>query len=191
MKTNPWLASALTLFSFCAYGQVSVSPAAVEPVVVERGAHHVVLQDVRLSVDDLGKTVAETNSFVLLTPGTSWLNPQTQQWEETKERFEITKEGYAVALQGPHQAILSPNIATPGAVSLVTPDGKRFTSHVYGISYFDPISGNSTLVAEVKDSIGELVAPNQVIYLDAFTDLLADVRGDLYKRRIRAGHHIA
>src|SRR6266566_1299745 len=143
MKTNSWLALALTLFSFCAYGQIAVSPTAVDPVVVERGPHHLVLQSVRPSIDALGQTVTETNSYLQLTPGLSWFNPQTKKWEETKEQFEITKEGYAVALQGPHQAILSPNIATPGAVSLVTPDGKRFSSHVYGISYYDPISGNS------------------------------------------------
>src|SRR6266566_5430933 len=176
MKTNSWLASALTLFSFCAYGQVSVSPPAVDPVVVERGPHHVVLQDVRVSVDDWGQTVAVTNSFVQLTPGLSWFNPLTQQWEETREQFQISKEGYAVALEGPHLAILKPNAATPDAVTLVTPDGKRFISHVYGISYFDPVSGDSALIAEVKDSIGELVAPNQVIYPNAFTDFQADVR---------------
>jgi hypothetical protein len=79
MKTNSWLASALTLFSFCAYGQVSISPAAVEPVVVERGAHHLLVQDVKLSVDAFGETVAETNSFVQLTPGVNWFNPRTKQ----------------------------------------------------------------------------------------------------------------
>ena len=31
-------------------------------------------------------------------------------------------------------------------------------------------------MAEVKDSIGELVGLNQVIYRDAFTDLKADIR---------------
>src|SRR5258705_13289933 len=113
MKTNSWLASALTLFSFCAYGQVSVPSAAVDPVVVERGPHYLLMQGVKLSVDAFGQTVAETNSFVQLTPGVSWFNPRTKQWEETREQFAITKEGYAVALQGPHQAILTPNIATP------------------------------------------------------------------------------
>ena len=89
MKTNSWLASALTLFSFCAYGQVSVSPPTVDPVVVERGPHHVVLQGVQLSVDAFGETVAETNSFVQLTPGLNWFNPQTQQCDRpTQDDFE-------------------------------------------------------------------------------------------------------
>ncbi len=176
MKTGSWLILANSVFLFCAHGQVAVSPTAADPVVIERGPHHLLLQGVKLSVDAFGQTVAETNSYVQLTPGISWFDPQTQQWEATKEQFEITKEGYAVALQGPHQAILGPNMATPDAVTLVTPDGKRFVSHVYGISYFDPVSGNSALIAEVKDSIGELVAPNQVIYPNAFTDFQADVR---------------
>ena len=74
MKTNSWLALALTLFPFCARGQIEVSPTAVNTVVVDRGPDHVVLQNVRTSVDTLGQTVAETNSFVQLTPGLSWLN---------------------------------------------------------------------------------------------------------------------
>src|ERR1051326_4686387 len=174
MKTNSRLLLALTLSPWCGLGQVSVSPSA--PVVVERGPHHIIVQSTRQSVDASGQPVVETNSYVQLTPGLSWLNPRTGQWEDTKEQFEITKEGYAAALQGPHQAVLTPNIAAPDAVAVVTPDGKRFISHVYGISYFDPLSGNSALIAEVKDSIGELVAPNQVIYPSAFSDLKVDVR---------------
>jgi len=85
MKTNSWLALALTLFPFCARAQIEVSPTAVNTVVVDRGPDHVVLQNVRTSVDTFGQTVAETNSYVQLTPGLSWFNPQTQQWEETKE----------------------------------------------------------------------------------------------------------
>ena len=45
-----------------------------------------------------------------------------------------------------------------------------------GLSYFDTASGQSVLIAEVKDSIGQLTAPNQVVYEDAFTDFKADVQ---------------
>jgi F5/8 type C domain-containing protein len=149
---------------------------ASETTVVERGPHYQTVQRVSLSVDASGQTMAETNSYVQLTPGLHWFNPETQQWEETIEGFEITPDGHAVARKGPHQAVLTPNIATPGAVDLLTSDGKRFQSHVLGLSYFDPVSGQSALIAEVTNSIGELVSPNQVIYPNAFTDFSADVR---------------
>ena len=147
-----------------------------QPVVVERGPHHQTVQTVRQFVDDLGRTVTETNSFVQLTPGLHWFDRRTEGWEETKEEFEIAPNGRALARSGQHQVVLSPNIATRGAVDLTTSDGKRFQSHVFGISYFDPSSGQSVLIAEVKDSIGELVAPNQVVFPDAFTDFHADLR---------------
>src|SRR5581483_10365632 len=48
-------------------------------------------------------------------------------------------------------------------------------SQVLGLSYFDAATGQSVLIAEVKDCIGK-VSGNQVIYEDAFTDFRADVR---------------
>ena len=45
-----------------------------------------------------------------------------------------------------------------------------------GLSYYDTASGNSVLIAEIKDCAGKLVAPNEVLYEDAFSGLDADVR---------------
>ena len=146
------------------------------PIVVERGPHHQVVQSVTLTRDEQGLLATLTNSFAQLTPGLNWFNPQTQAYEETQEKFEITRDGYAVAQRGPHKLILAPNVATSGAVDLLTSDGQRFRSHVFGISYFNPVTGQSELIAEVKDTIGELVATNQVVYPDAFTDFSADLR---------------
>ena len=42
------------------------------------------------------------------------------------------------------------------------------------------------MIAEVKDSIGTLVAPNQIVYSDAFTDILADYRITLSKAGVEA-----
>lgn len=147
-----------------------------ETTIVERGPHQQTVQTVKQFVDSSGQTVTETNTFVQLTPGLHWFDRRTQGWEETKEEFEIAPNGRAVARRGQHQVVLSPNITTRGAVDLITSDDKHFQSRVFGISYFDPITGQSVLIAEVKDSIGELVAPNQVIYPDAFTDFHADLR---------------
>ena len=95
------------------------------------------------------------------------------QWTESKEEIEVFAGG-AVARQAQHQAIFSPNIHVAGAIDLLTADGLRFRSHILGLSYFDAASGQSVLIAETKDSIGELIG-NQVSYKDAFTDFGADV----------------
>jgi len=96
------------------------------------------------------------------------------QWVDSKEEIELFQDG-AIARQGQHQVIFTPNINTAGAIDLLTPDG-RFRSHILGLAYTDAATGNSAMIAQIKDSTGQLVAPNQIIYADAFTDFQADIR---------------
>jgi hypothetical protein len=100
--------------------------------------------------------------------------------KETEEAI-VPYSGGAVASQGPHKVIFAPNLATAGAIDMQTADGLRLTSHVVGLSYLDPVSGAVAVIANVKDCAGQIVGGNQVIYSDAFTNLLADVRYT-YKR---------
>src|SRR5207249_2683163 len=75
-----------------------------------------------------------------------------------------------------HQVSFLSNLNSPGAVDLTLPDGQHLVSQVYGLSYYDYSSGQSVLIAEVKDSIGQLLASsNQVFYADAFSDFQAGV----------------
>jgi hypothetical protein len=98
------------------------------------------------------------------------------QWKETREVIEI-KDGVAVASYGPHKARFAPNLNSSGAIEVTTPDGKTIRSHVLGLAYDDPQTGKMILFSEVKDRIGKVVPPNQVIYEDAFTGgVKADVR---------------
>ena len=99
------------------------------------------------------------------------------QWVESQEVIELLQGGAgAIARQGPLNVVFSPNINTAGAIDMHTPDGKRFRSHVLGLAYMDAATGSNVMIAEVKDSTGQLVAPNEVIYPDAFTDYIADIR---------------
>jgi hypothetical protein len=72
--------------------------------------------------------------------------------------------------------IFANNLASAGAIRLQMSDGKELRSHVLGLSYYDNATGKSVLIAEVKDSQGQLFPPNVVVYPDAFTDFKADVR---------------
>ncbi|MGC8988754.1 MAG: hypothetical protein ACP5MD_01395, partial [Verrucomicrobiia bacterium] len=75
-----------------------------------------------------------------------------------------------------HQLILSPDLAEEGAVDLLTPDGVRLRSTILGLAVVDPESGKSAMLAELKSTRPEWIAPNQVLYPDAFDTLSADVR---------------
>jgi hypothetical protein len=141
--------------------------------VVERGPHHRVWQRVeRQSLPD-GRTIERVRSFTELGNGLHYL--KDGQWVESKEVFELFQDG-AIARQGPHQVILAPNLNSPAAMDVLAADGQRYQSVILGIGLFDSATGAAELIAETKDSIGLLVANNEVVYQDAFDGIAADVR---------------
>jgi hypothetical protein len=168
MKT---LIPAIVLFS-CA---VSCLAMGADYAVVERGPHYRVWQRVVPSADALGRASYTTNSYIELASGMHYCDPQSGQWMESQEVIEGYPGG-AVARQGQHKVIFANDLATAGAIDMQTPDGKRLTSHVLGLSYFDAATGTNVLIAEVTNCQGRILPPNQVIYADAFDGLKASVR---------------
>ena len=70
------------------------------------------------------------------------------------------------------------------AIDLLTPDGLHLQSHVMGLGFADPVSGKGVLLADLQDSIGQLLSSgNQVMYTNAFGGglLQADI---LYKQAV-------
>lgn len=164
MKTNSWMTSALCLLTLAA-GASGVLAAPSDPVIIERGPHHRVVER---RVGD------RKSSYTELATGLHYW--QDGQWADSREEIEIF-QGTALARQGQHQVIFAANLNSPGAIDLLAPDGKRFRSHILGLAYTDYVSGRSVLIAEVRDTIGAVLPPNQVIYQDAFAgDCVADVR---------------
>ena len=147
-------------------------PATTPDTIVSRDANSRVWERTVYEADASGSVVPQKNRYVELATGLHYW--ENDQWKESKEEIELYPGG-AIARQGQHKVIFAYNLATVGAIDLQTPDGLRLRSHILGLSYFDTDSGQSVLIAEVKDSIGELIAPNQVLYEDAFTDFKADV----------------
>jgi hypothetical protein len=115
----------------------------------------------------------QTKSYVELASGLHYW--KDGEWVESKEEIELFQGG-AVARNGQHQVIFAPNINSAGAIDLLTADGKRLRSHVLGLAYTDAATGQAVMIAEIKDSIGQLTAPNQITYPDTFTDFKADLR---------------
>ena len=103
MKTNPWLALALTLFSVCAYGQISMPLPASLPVIVEAGPHHRVWQT--LTVDEEGQTNA--SSYIEVATGLNFLDPATGEYRPSQESFQIAFDGSALATHGQHRVRLA------------------------------------------------------------------------------------
>ncbi len=90
------------------------------------------------------------------------------------EAIELEANG-AVARFGPHFVQFAADVSVPTAIDLTTPDGVRLRSTVLGLVYFDAATGKSTLLAELKSAVGELVAPDRVLYRGAFDGVSADI----------------
>ena len=144
-------------------------PAPTPYAVVSRDANSCVWERTVYELGPSGQAIASNNIAELRRISTSlnFWDSTAKQWQESQELIE-TFPGGAIARQGQHQVIFANNLATVGAIDMQTPDGKRLRSHILGLSYFDTASGQSVLIAEVKDSIGQLIAPNQVEGLDCF-----------------------
>jgi hypothetical protein len=141
--------------------------------VRERGPHHRVLERTVARAQGDGTTRNENERYVELASGMHY--EVNGAWVESREEIEIINDT-AVARHGAHQAVWSANANTAGAVTLISPDGQRFRSHVLGIAFTDRASGASVMLATIKDSIGVVVGANQVIYPDAFEGIKASIR---------------
>src|SRR5205823_7422019 len=142
--------------------------------VTERGQNYRIIRTTQAATNELGEATVKTNRYTEFQAGLYYLD-ENGQWQESQEVIELTAQG-AAAQHGAHKVFFSPNVNTTGAIDLLTPDQKRLRNNVLGIYLTDTSSSSTALIATVKDSVGELLAPNQVIYRDAFDGLKADMR---------------
>jgi hypothetical protein len=181
------LASVLTVAGVCFFAPSSQSqttppnsspPGAGKPSlpvptpyqIAERGANHQVWERYTFEKAQDGTLVAKPHRIVELATG---MNYQKQgQYVKSEEQIIPLPQGGAEAVQGQHQAYFAGDIYQ-GVIQLVTPDGKHLRGRPVGISYDD--GQNTVLIAQLTNSVGVLVSPNQVVYPNAFMGLKADL----------------
>jgi hypothetical protein len=142
------------LLVFCMHVQADAG-SRVRPssAVTERGLHHTVNEHVRV-VEKNGRQQSITNRYTTLATGLHRM--VNGELVEADPVIELHPDG-AIADKTQHKVKFLANINNwEGAIDLETPDGKRFLSRPLGVSYFDVASGNSILLAELKDSVGML-----------------------------------
>ena len=148
-------------------------PADTPYAVVERGADHKVWQRVTWTPDAFGFFTPVTNSYTELQ--TSMAHLVNGQWVDSSDQIQVTATG-AQATNSGHSVVFLGNINSAGAVSVTTPEGKRLTSNILGLTYFDTASSQSVWIGEIQDSVGQLLPTgNQAVFPDAFSGCLADV----------------
>ena len=148
----------------------TVLPASTPYSIVQRGANNRIWERTTYERAPDGTIVPKRHQYTELTSGMHYWN--NGQWVESKEEINVLPQGGAAATQGQHQ-IYFPGDIYLGVIDIVTPDGKHLKSRPMGISYDD--GNNTVLIAQLKDSVGVLVSPNQIVYPDAFTGFKADL----------------
>lgn len=121
-----------------------------------------------------GQVTVRTNvGYVETATGLNYLDPGSGQWLPAKEEIDGYPGG-GIATNGQTTVIFENNANTAVAVDMAV-GGKRWQSHVIGLSYLDLATGSNVLIAEVLDCQGVIVPPNSVVYQSAFTDFKADL----------------
>ena len=129
-------------------------------------------------------SISAADLFAMTNAGLSALSSATVEVNQAAasrilpQEIPTTDTG-AVAQWGPHKALFAANVNTRGAIQLLAPDRAGqllFQSHVLGLCYYDPSSGQSVLFANLQDSMGTVSLPGTVTYSNALAGTVADIR---------------
>ena len=152
----------------------SSSPSPSDYVCVKRGPHYKNWQRSTLETNQFG--IIRTNQEAYTELATGLCHLENQQYVDSVEEIDAVANG-AQATQGRYQVQWAANANTSGgAVNLTTADNKRLLSTVYGLAYSDPSTGSNVMLAQLQDCTATIVAPNVLIYPNAFSNLTADLR---------------
>ncbi len=122
-----------------------------------------------------GQITQRNHNYVQVGSGINYRD-EAGQWQPSQDLIELTDDGAAAALRGPHKLHFNPNLNTQGVIALTTVSNRVISSHPLALYYFNAETGQSALVAQVKDSIGEFHPPNQLVYPDCLEGAKADYR---------------
>ena len=168
------------LASSCLHAQIAQPVIPVEssaaPTVLETGPHHRVVQTVKVGLDQRGQQVTTTNSYVELATGMNVFSETEGKWVPASDQIELVNGG-AIAARTQAKVIFLPNLNDRRPpIDLYLPDGRPLRSKIVGLAYTERDTGKSVFISELKDSVGQVVGRNQVVYPDAFDSIKADVR---------------
>ncbi|HEY1790221.1 MAG TPA: hypothetical protein VGJ73_18900 [Verrucomicrobiae bacterium] len=159
--------------------QASTLPVSTDYVCVQRGPHSKIWRRAVIETNQSGIVRTNLHSYTELATGLCYL--ENGQYVDSVEQIDPVADG-AQAIHGRHQVHWAANANTPdGAVTLTTPDGKTLRSTVFGLAYYDTASGSNVMITQLQDSTATITSPNTLVYMNAFSNLAADIRY-IYKK---------
>lgn len=173
MKTFSSLCAFMLLsntVALCQAQQATSVPPPTPYTVISRDANSRVWERTTYEVTPSGQIISHKQHYTELASGLCY--KQNGQWVDSQEQINILPDGTAAATNGQYQAYF-PGDIYDGVIRLVTSDGLKLQSRPIGLSYDD--GTNTILIAELTNSVGQLIGDNQVIYTNAFAGLSADL----------------
>jgi YD repeat-containing protein len=168
------------------HSEAPKTPGAADYNVVERGPHYRVIRG----------TIVETNFFdsqaIIRTNSFTYTELETgMHRKNSKGEFVEASDGIALAPGGAgttnsaHQVFFAANANSAAALHVTLPDDRTtLKSHVMWLTYFDRESGSNAIIAEIRDSIGQIISANEVLYTNA---LVGDCVADILYHNTKAG----
>jgi len=148
---------------------------AVEPVVVERGPHHNVLQFVETEAIE-GQSISTTNLVTQLGSGLNFFDPNQNIWRPSSGEIELLENG-AIYRQGQFKLIFASDIANPnGNLEWYPTPDQHIVVQTIGLAITEDATGDSLWLGLVKSTQGFLTDSSTVTYPDCFDQVKADVR---------------
>ena len=157
----------------CAVGVGShgADDSVLKGTVTRRGPHDQVVEfrTGRLLEDDTEEVIRYTE----VANGLNYWNGEA--WVESVPAFELV-DGRALAHRTQQKLTLAADIHSPEAVMIELPDGQILRSNPVGLSMYQPSTDRNLLIAEVVPTVGQLVAPNIVLFDNCFDTIHGAIR---------------
>ncbi|MDX1952064.1 MAG: hypothetical protein SFY81_07750 [Verrucomicrobiota bacterium] len=156
----------------CALGISSFAASTPEYHVADKGPHHRTMR----ATNEVGEVVSQ---YVHLGTGLNYWSEEEGKWLESDNEIELAENG-AVFRKGPFNIIFNANVNDVGGTfDLLLPGNQRVVIQCIGLAYTEADTGRSVFIAELKDTQGELVARNTVLYPNCFEGVNADIRASV------------
>ena len=163
---NPGICALSLMIATVSFGQqTATAPAPTPYTIVHREAHERTWQRTTYEVLPSGQVVPQVQSYDEIATGLCHPGPDGQ-WLDSQEAISLLPSGAAAATEGQHQ-VYFPIDLYDGTIELDTPDGLQIQSRPVALCYDDGTS--VVLISSLTNSVGSLVASNQIIYPGAFT----------------------
>jgi len=154
--------------------------------VKSAGPHSRVWQMSAIATNSDGMVHTNIVSYTELGTG---LNHESQgQWISSTEDIQIQPDGSGAATNCQHKVYFSANINTQSGITLITPNGRTLSGNVLGLSLYDSSSGSNAIIANLQNSIGQILGgtTNQVLYTNALADPNSSFTADvLYTHKLK------